>query len=138
MIYEGRAEKANLKGEVRIASGFGLIDDVIIDTHFDKRGRFSRLAQAVAAQPGALGIGLGEDTGFILTEGAHIRVIGSSSIILIDGGGIRCTNIAEIETGSPITVQNLSVHILAAGDSYNLVERVFEATETASCGEVNS
>lgn len=49
MIYEGQAERANLKGEVKIVSGFELLDDVIIETHVDKRGRFSRLAQAVAA-----------------------------------------------------------------------------------------
>ncbi len=125
MIYEGRAERANLKGEVKIVSGFGLLDDVIIDTHVDKRGRFSRLAQAVAAQPGALGVGLGEDTGLMVTEGHNIEVIGSSSIILIDGRGIACTNIADIDAGQPITVQNLTVHILAAGDRYDIAKRTF-------------
>ncbi len=126
MIYEGRAERANLKGEVKIVSGFGLLDNVIIDTHVDKRGRFSRLAQAVAAQPGALGIGLGEDTGLVVTKGRQIEVIGSSSIILIDGRGISCTNIADIDAGEPITVQNLCVHILAAGDHYDIAKRMFD------------
>jgi cyanophycinase len=127
MIYEGRAEKANLKGEVKIVSGFGLVDDVIIDTHVDKRGRFSRLAQAVAAQPGAIGIGLGEDTGILITKGHLMEVIGSSSIILIDGHRITCTNIAEISAGEPITVQNLTVHILAAGDRYDAEKQQFLA-----------
>lgn len=125
MIYEGQAERANLKGEVKIVSGFGLLDDVIIDTHVDKRGRFSRLAQAVAAQPGALGIGLGEDTGLLVTKGRRIEVIGSGSIILIDGRAISCTNIADINAGDPITVQNLAVHILAAGDFYDIKMRAF-------------
>ncbi len=125
MIYEGQAERANLKGEVKIVSGFGLLDDVIIDTHVDKRGRFSRLAQAVAAQPGALGVGLGEDTGMVVTKGRRIEVIGSGSIVLIDGRNILCTNIADIDAGSPITVQNLAVHILAAGDFYDIKMRAF-------------
>lgn len=125
MIYEGRAERANRKGEVKIVSGFGLLDSVIIDTHVDKRGRFSRLAQAVAAQPGALGVGLGEDTGLMVTKGHRIEVIGSGSIILIDGRAIACTNIVEIDAGQPITVQNLTVHILAAGDRYDILQRKF-------------
>lgn len=125
MIYEGRAERANRKGEVKIVSGFGLLDDVIIDTHVDKRGRFSRLAQAVAAQPGALGVGLGEDTGLMVTKGRQMEVIGSGSIILIDGRSIACTNIADIDAGEPITVQNLAVHILAAGDHYDIAKRSF-------------
>ena len=134
MIYEGRAEKANLKGEVKIVSGFGLVDDVIIDTHVDKRGRFSRLAQAVAAQPGAIGVGLGEDTGVLITKGHQMEVIGSSSIILIDGRQITCTNIADISEGDPITVQHLVVHIMAAGDRYDTEKREFlkPARQTAA------
>lgn len=46
---------------VATSCGFGFLNEVIIDTHFDKRGRFGRLAQAIASQPGAVGIGLGED-----------------------------------------------------------------------------
>jgi cyanophycinase len=38
MIYQGSSSEALLKGEVKITSGLGLIDGVIIDTHF-VRGR---------------------------------------------------------------------------------------------------
>src|SRR6218665_1576776 len=71
MIYEGNATRAHLKGEVKITTGLGLMQNVIIDSHFDKRGRFNRLAQAVAAYPGAIGIGLGEDTGVIVSQGTE-------------------------------------------------------------------
>jgi cyanophycinase len=47
----------------KITSGLGLIDGVIIDTHFVRRGRIGRLFQAVVSNPRILGIGLGEDTG---------------------------------------------------------------------------
>jgi len=53
MIYEGDAAKAHLKGEVKITTGLAFVDDVIIDSHFEKRGRFGRLAQAVATNPAA-------------------------------------------------------------------------------------
>jgi cyanophycinase len=51
MIYSGKSELAHLKGEVKITTGLAFIPNVIIDSHFDKRGRFNRLAQAVASNP---------------------------------------------------------------------------------------
>jgi cyanophycinase len=41
---------------VKITSGLGLIDGVIIDTHFVRRGRIGRLFQAVVSNPRILGI----------------------------------------------------------------------------------
>ena len=69
MIYEGNATRAHLKGEVKITTGLGFMDQVIFDSHFEKRGRFARLAQAVSGNPSCIGIGLGEDTGMLITQG---------------------------------------------------------------------
>ena len=129
MIYEGNASTANLKGEVKITTGLGLLYNVIIDTHFDKRGRFNRLAQGVAAQPGAIGIGLGEDTGIVVTEGRILKAIGSGSVVIIDGKNIEYNNIADIPLGKPISVENIIVHIMSKGDEYNLETRKFEGAE---------
>ena len=129
MIYEGSADKAHLKGEVKITTGLGFLQNVIIDSHFDKRGRFNRLAQAVAANPGAIGIGLGEDTGVVVTEGHHLKAIGSGSVVIIDGKNIEYNNIADIRTGEPISVENIMVHIMSSGDVYNLQTRSFEGKE---------
>lgn len=125
MIYEGNAATANLKGEVKITTGLGLLQNVIIDTHFDKRGRFNRLAQAVAAQPGAIGIGLGEDTGLVVKEGHELKAIGSGSVVIIDGRGIEYNNIADISLGQPISVEHIIVHIMSQGDTFDLVTREF-------------
>ncbi len=129
MIYEGSADKAHLKGEVKITTGLGFLHNVIIDSHFDKRGRFNRLAQAVAANPGAIGIGLGEDTGVVVTEGHTLKAIGSGSVVIIDGKNIEYNNIADIRTGEPISVENIMVHIMSSGDIYNLQTRTFEGKE---------
>jgi len=129
MIYEGNASLAHLKGEVRMTSGMGLIYNVIIDTHFDKRGRFNRLAQAVAAYPGAIGIGLGENTGVIVQEGNILTAVGLGTVVIIDGKNIDYNNIADIEFGSPISVENIIVHMMSAGDRYNLRERKYEGKE---------
>ncbi len=137
MIYEGNAALAHLKGEVKITTGLGLIQGVIIDTHFDKRGRFNRLAQAVAAQPGAIGIGLGEDTGMIVTEGHILTVIGAGCVTVIDGKFIDYNNIADIGFGQPIGVENLVVHLMSKGDTYNVETRKFAGTEVVFEDEGN-
>jgi cyanophycinase len=125
MIYEGNATRAHLKGEVKMTSGLGLIDRVIIDSHFEKRGRFGRLAQAVAANPGRIGIGLGEDTGMIITEGNQMEAIGSGLVVIIDGQDIAHLNLADIPEGNPISIENLRVHFCAHGNGYLIDERRF-------------
>jgi len=127
MIYQGNASNAHLKGEVKITTGLAFIKDVIIDSHFNKRGRFSRLAQAVAANPSAIGIGLGEDTGVIVRNGCEMEAIGSGAVVIIDGRNIKHNNIADIEEGAPISVENMIVHIMEKGNCFNSKTRVFEA-----------
>lgn len=124
MIYEGNATQAHLKGEVKITTGLGFIDDVIIDSHFEKRGRFGRLAQAVAANPSCIGIGLGEDTGMLITSNG-MEAIGSGLVIIVDGHDIRHSNIADIPDGCPISIENLKVHFCEKGNGYLLRERKF-------------
>ena len=125
MIYQGDAEKAHLKGEVKITTGLGFIDDVIIDSHFEKRGRFGRLAQAVASNPQCVGIGLGEDTGMIISQANKMEAIGSGLVMIVDGYDIGHSNIADIPEGNPISVENLKVHFCAQGNGYMLNERRF-------------
>jgi cyanophycinase len=123
MIYEGSSHEAMRKGEVKFSSGFGLLDNVIIDTHFVKRGRFGRLFQAVTSNPSALGIGLGEDTSLLIQEGEIKEVIGSGLIVVVDGSTIKHTNMAAIQEGEMISVENISIHVIVPGDRYLLSER---------------
>jgi cyanophycinase len=125
MIYEGNATRAHLKGEVKITTGLGFMDDVIFDSHFEKRGRFGRLAQAVASNPACIGIGLGEDTGMLITKGNKMEAIGSGLVIIIDGHDIRHNNIADIPDGNPISIENLKVHFCEKGNGYLANERIF-------------
>ncbi len=125
MIYHGKSDLAHLKGEVKITTGLAFVANVIIDSHFDKRGRFNRLAQAVASNPQCTGIGLGEDTGVIITEGNVMEVIGSGAVVIVDGKDIRHSNISDISEGSPISIEGLRVNILVQGNGYLLRERKF-------------
>ncbi len=126
MIYEGNATNAHLKGEVRITTGLAFMKGVIIDSHFNKRGRFPRLAQAVASNPGTIGIGLGEDTGVIVRNGEELEAIGSGAVIIIDGRKIGTNNIADIDFGAPISVENIVVHILSKGNIYHVATHTFQ------------
>lgn len=126
MIYQGSSSEALLKGEVKITSGLSLIQDVIIDTHFVQRGRIGRLFQAVVGNPRTLGIGLGEDTGLLITGDGRMEAIGSGLVILVDGRQIRDTNLTQVELGKPISINNMVVHVMSMFDTYDLATREME------------
>jgi cyanophycinase len=120
MIYQGSSTGALLKGEVKITGGLGFINNVIIDTHFVQRGRIGRLMYACASNPINLGIGLGEDTGLLITEGKKMEAVGSGLVILVDATQMKDTNLTDIDMGAPVSIENLIVHVMALGDYYDL------------------
>lgn len=120
MIYQGSSSEALLKGEVKITSGLSLIQDVIIDTHFVQRGRIGRLFQTVVGNPRTIGIGLGEDTGLLITGNGRMEAIGSGLVIIVDGRQIKDTNLTQVELGKPISINNLVVHVMSMYDTYDL------------------
>jgi cyanophycinase len=126
MIYQGSSQEALLKGEVKITSGLSLIENVIIDTHFVQRGRIGRLFQAVVGNPRVLGIGLGEDTGLLITSDGKMEAIGSGLVILVDGRQILDTNLTQVELGKPISINNMIVHVMSMYDTYDLNEHTME------------
>ncbi|HPF67551.1 MAG TPA: cyanophycinase, partial [Flavobacteriales bacterium] len=129
MIYQGHSSSGLFKGEVKMTTGLGLVPNVIIDSHFVARGRFSRLTQAIAANPDAIGVGLGEDTGVVITGGDHLETIGSGQVIIFDGHELQHTNIAEVSEGEALSIEHMVVHIIARGYHYNVAKRTFFAPE---------
>lgn len=126
MIYQGSSHEALLKGEVKITSGLSLIQNVIIDTHFVQRGRIGRLFQAVVGNPRVMGIGLGEDTGLLITGNSKMEAIGSGLVILVDGRSIQDTNLTQVDLGRPISINNLVVHVMSMYDTYDLLQHKME------------
>ncbi len=122
MIYQGSSSEALLKGEIKTTQGLNLIQDVLVDTHFVQRGRIGRLFQAVVNNPRILGIGLGEDTGLYICNEV-MTAIGSGLVILVDGRFIRDTNLTNVSLGEPISIDNLTVHVMSVNDSYNLLTK---------------
>ena len=109
-----------LKGDIQITEGFGMLNNVLIDTHFIKRGRFPRLAHAVILNPTCLGIGIEEDTALLISAGTAVTCIGSGMVLLINGKHITHTNVLTADEKTPIIADNLMVNILAQGSNFML------------------
>ena len=120
MIIGGRSAKGLQKGEVKMGLGFSFTQGLIIDSHFDKRGRFGRLISALAENPSLIGIGLSEDTGVIITSGYDLEVIGSGTVFIFDGHQIGRNYFSILRKGRLISVENIITHVLSAGDRYDL------------------
>ena len=123
MVTGGSSKESLIKGAVKISTGLGFIPDMIIDSHFIRRGRFGRLAEAVARKSHLLGIGLGEDTGIIIKDGDHATVIGSGMVIIFDPNELTHNKHDELKEGTPMSMSNLIVHILSNGDQFSIKER---------------
>jgi len=133
MIYDGDSSESLLKGRVQIAGGIGLINRVIIDSHFIKRGRFSRLMQVISMNPGYIGLGLGEDTGVVIERGNIIKAIGNGLVVIFDGQHLRYTNVTSIQDGEAIAIENIHVHTLVRDHGYDLRERRYLRPEDMEC-----
>ena len=126
MIMGGSSEECLLKGAVKMREGMNFINHLIIDTHFIKRGRFGRLAEAVATFPNLIGIGLAEDTGMIIKNGNECKVIGSGMVIVFDPQDLSHNNHSILYDNTPMTMANLTTHVLANGDRFFLDSRAVE------------
>lgn len=125
MITGGSVPDSLLKGAVKMGTGLALIDDVVIDSHFVKRGRFGRLIEAVSVHHKLIGIGLGEDTGVLITDGNLIETIGSNLVIIMDGHTIGHNNAPNAKNGTALSLEGMTMHVLAKGNVYDIEERRF-------------
>lgn len=123
MIAGGSASEAFIKGAVTMYKGLNLIPELIIDTHFIRRGRFGRQSEAVAKHPNLIGFGLAEDTGMIIKNGNDCTVIGSGMVIVFDGSKLTHNNEKILQEGTPMTMANLTIHVLSNGDNYDIKNR---------------
>ena len=123
MIAGGSSKEAFLKGAVILRKGLSFIPKLIIDTHFIRRGRFGRLAEAIAIYPNLIGIGLAEDTGLVIKNCNEFRVIGSGMVIVFDASDLTHNAHQQLDEGTPMSISNLTTHILANGDRFTLSDR---------------
>lgn len=131
MLVGGENAESHKVGNWMMAPGMGFAKGMIIDQHFAQRGRIGRLLGAVALNPGILGIGIDEDTAIIVEEGSF-QVLGTNAVYVIDGHSLSYTNISEASAEKTMSMHDVKLHILAAGEAYDF------KTRKAICGSVTN
>ncbi|MEL7564507.1 MAG: cyanophycinase [Dehalobacterium sp.] len=123
MIVEGNSNDPARKCTLKMAPGLNFLEGVIIDQHFDQRGRFGRLLCGVAENPGILGIGIDEDTAIRVYPDDHFKVIGTNAVTIIDGKSIKSSNVSESKPDEILTITNVTVHVLSCGYGFDFQVR---------------
>jgi cyanophycinase len=123
VIVRGEPSEFHEAGAIRRAPGLGLVPGTIVDTHLVKRGRLGRLVTMVAAYPESLGVGIEEDAGLEISPAGVLTVLdGAGVVCIVDGRGADPSP-AVADRGRALSVSGLVLHVLAAGDRFDLRDR---------------
>lgn len=120
MIYAGNQEVQELGGMIKVTTGMEFLKDVCIDTHFVHRGRFVRLAQLIVPDPTCIGLCIEEDTAVLVRNGIDAEVLGTGTVIVMEGFDIDETNIEDFTSEKPVTIRNLKMRILSSGSTFRI------------------
>jgi cyanophycinase len=123
MLIAGPSDASHEADALDMGPGLGLIDGIVVDTHFAQRGRIGRLCGAVARHPGALGIGIDEDTALLVNHSGRARVLGSGAVYVVDGRGMSYTSLAERRAHGIVSIHDLTLHVLGSGQQVDLATR---------------
>lgn len=123
MISGGSSGESPNQSLVDLTDGLGIFPELLVDQHFHNRNRMARLMSAIAAHPDKLGIGIDEDTCAAFENDGTFEVLGKGTITIIDPGKLTHTNYPAAAESSPLSLHNLTVHVLSHGDRYNYQHR---------------
>ncbi len=125
MMVRGNGEESHRVGGdgLQLAPGFGFAKDMVIDQHFAERGRIGRLLGVVGQNPRIIGIGIDENTAILMRPHRDFRVLGEGGVTVLDGRNVTYSNIAEGEAGRTMSVFGVTLHLLGAGDVFDLRKR---------------
>jgi cyanophycinase len=124
MIAGGSSGESPNPMLVDLTDGLGIFPELLVDQHFHNRNRMARLLSAIAAHPDKLGVGIDEDTCAAFGKDGTFEVIGKGTITIIDPGSLTHTNYPEAVELSPLSLHNLTVHVLSEGDRYHYQRRI--------------
>jgi cyanophycinase len=119
MPVGGRDDGTVRRGDVELAPGLGYWRDTVVDTHFNQRGRVSRLLAIFASNPQVLGVGLDEDTAVHVELGRRLRVVGSGAALVFNGR-VTHTNAAEAKPEDVLALFDSKIHVLPSGYGFDL------------------
>jgi cyanophycinase len=119
MIIGGRQKGTVRREDVSLAPGLGYWRDTVVDTHFNQRGRVSRLMTIFAHNPNVLGIGIDENTAIELVPGDRFTVVGEGAVMVFNGR-VTHTNAADASDDETLAITDSVLHTLPAGYGFNL------------------
>ncbi len=97
--------------------GIGIVsENVLLDTHFDQRGRLGRLIVAMRDTEKTIGIGVDEGTSFNIQNKIG-TVVGHQGVFVLDGSE---ATYGQKGADTLFSVENLKLHYLTEGDQYDL------------------
>jgi cyanophycinase len=119
MLIGGNDKGTVRRSDVSLAPGLGYWRETVVDTHFNQRGRPSRLFTIFAHNPQVLGIGIDENTAIDVVPGEGFKVIGEGAVMVFNG---RVTHTSAPSAGDDDTlaVTDSLVHVLAEGYGFDL------------------
>jgi cyanophycinase len=123
MIAYGEEGSTPREGMVTLVPGLGLTRNIIVDQHFRQRDRLGRLLTAIAYNPRPIGIGLDEDTAAFIAPGNSLEVVGTGAITIVDPSGMEFSSMASAESGGPVCLTNIRLHVLVEGGTYDIATR---------------
>jgi cyanophycinase len=123
MIVDGNSNSPARKCTLKMAPGLGLLEEAIVDQHFEQRGRIGRLLCGVAENPYVLGIGIDEDTAIKVYPDAHFEVIGTNAVTIADGKSIKSSNVSELQPDEILAISNVTLHVLPSGYGFDMKTR---------------
>jgi len=119
LLFDG--DNAGLvKGSINYGKGFGFLDGITIDTHFVHRGRIGRLAQFLASGFGNKGIGIGEDTGIIISSDYIFEVIGKGIVTVVNTEHCNYNNFHALSDNQPVVLDGVRVGFLQNGAIFDI------------------
>lgn len=117
LIGGDKADLVNVRsGGSQTTDGFGLWDAAVVDQHFVKRQRFTRLLACVIDHSDLIGVGIDEKTA-IVVSGNGFEVIGDSSVLVVDA---RTAKKSAAKAGELLAATDMKLHLLRRGDKFDL------------------
>ena len=130
MVGFGRPGASPKHRMVHLSAGLGLVEGVVVDQHFEQRGRWGRLLAAVAMSPRLVGLGLDEDTAAVVYPDRTLEVVGRGAVAIVDGTNLT-SDAHRTHAHRPMMVTGAVVHSLPAGYRFDLRAREVVPAEEA-------
>ena len=97
-------------------TGFALVGSAIIDQHFLRRKRHSRLISLVLERAPHLGIGIDESTALIIPPAGPWKIAGASAAVIYDARTSAITATSSHVLGAT----GMRMHVLPAGSTFDV------------------